>query len=97
MILFFFLYIKNRNTILFSSDLYYSKFCIVCYGERERERERERENNHLYFGRECETNKKNYIKEDEQKNIQNKMYSCKYQIIQVMLCNKITSNHSVIS
>ena len=24
--------IKDRNTILFSSDIYYSNFCIVCYG-----------------------------------------------------------------
>ena len=37
--------IKDRNTILFSSDLYYSNFCIVCYGERERERE----SNHLFL------------------------------------------------
>ena len=35
---FFFWVIKDRNTILFSSDLYHSNFCIVCYGERERER-----------------------------------------------------------
>ena len=35
---FFFGVIKDRNTILFSSDLYYSNFCIVCYGGRERER-----------------------------------------------------------
>ena len=27
-----FFVIKNRNTILFSSDLYYWNFCIVCYG-----------------------------------------------------------------
>ena len=26
----FFLVTKGRNTILFSSDLYYSNFCIVC-------------------------------------------------------------------
>ena len=37
LILIFFL-IKDRNTILLPSDLYYSNFCIVCYGERERER-----------------------------------------------------------
>ena len=48
----FFWVIKDRNTILFSSDLYHSNFCIVCYGERQRE------NNHLYFGREYETNNK---------------------------------------
>ena len=39
--------IKDRNTLIFSSDLYYSNFCIVCYGERERERERE--NNHIFL------------------------------------------------
>ena len=50
----FFWVIKDRNTILFSSDLYHSNFCIACYGERERERE----NNHLFFGREYETNNK---------------------------------------
>ena len=29
---FFFFEIKDRNTFFFSSDLYYSNFCIVCYG-----------------------------------------------------------------
>ena len=52
------------------------------YIQREREREREY---HIFWG---ENNK--YRIKDNEKNIQNKRYSCKHQIIKTMLCNRIT-------
>ena len=48
-------------------------------------REREREYITFFWG---ENNK--YIIKDNEKNIQNKRYSCKHQIIKTMLCNRIT-------
>ena len=50
-----------------------------------RERERERESITFFWG---ENNK--YRIKDNEKNIQNKRYSCKHQIIKTMLCNRIT-------
>ena len=54
------------------------------YIQREREREREREYITFFWG---ENNK--YIIKDNEKNIQNKRYSCKHQIIKTMLCNRL--------
>ena len=58
---------------------------IYIYIQREREREREREYITFFW----EENNKYRIKDNE-KNIQNKRYSCKHQIIKTMLCNRIT-------
>ena len=52
---------------------------IYIYIERERE----------YITFFWEENNKYRIKDNE-KNIQNKRYSCKHQIIKTMLCNRIT-------
>ena len=58
---------------------------IYIYIYRERERERERERITCFWAK----NNKYRIKDNE-KNIQNKRYSCKHQIIKTMLCNRIT-------
>ena len=49
--------------------------------------QREREREYITFF--WEENNKYRIKDNE-KNIQNKRYSCKHQIIKTMLCNRIT-------
>ena len=64
---------------------------------QERISEREKEREQSPFWKRMWDKEQNYIKEDESKNIEKKMYSCKHQIIQVMLCNKIILNHFIIS
>ena len=65
--------------------------------ERIIEREREREREQSPFLEENVRRQKKLYKRRQVKDYSKEMYNCKYQIIQIMLCTRITLNHSVIS